>query len=243
MKRSLFSLLAAALFLLTSCDSDDYSSVLVGDISGVVTVQDQYGEHVSAQGVEVTVEGFNRKATTQADGYFSLKDVPHLEKINLIFNRSDLKTNYLRDINHFQENTEVIKNLSIAPVNYVQSANVYLHNTNELRAQITLNEAFSVSKSYNIGIFLGKKHTVSDTEYSIKSINGGTSDGNKTILLMPGISVETLRNQYGFKRGETAYLIFYTGAANLNGYWLNDQHFWGPGLNTNNSFSCTLVIP
>ncbi|MER2995933.1 carboxypeptidase-like regulatory domain-containing protein [Pontibacter populi] len=245
MKQTYTLLLLVALTFLSSCsEPEDYSPVLRGTISGKVSVFDVYDAPLLAQGAIVTITGerINMQATTDANGNYTIANVPHTDLV-ISVKKAGFKDGQRKELNFFTEKETIDLQLSQVPTFYVSQASFYLHNQNDLRATITLSEPVPTGKNYTLAAFLGKTASVSDTNYLVKSINGFTSDGQISVMLLPSISVESLVNRYGFKSGDVAYIKVYTGAAQIYGYWINDTYFYGPGLNTDVAQTYTITIP
>lgn len=240
-----YTLLFVLVMLCAGCsEPEDYSPVLRGTISGKVLAYNEYQEPESAEGTTVTITGYkiNMQATTDAAGNYSIDNVPHTDLV-ITAQKPGFKGSQRAELNFFTEKEEVDIRMSKAPSVYVKQAELFWHKNDALRANFTLSAAVPTGKDYKIATFIGKTADVSDTNYTVKSINGFTSLGEISNLVLLSISVESLKTRNGFKAGDVAYVKIYTGAAVIYGYWEGEKYFEGPGLNTSNAQTFTITIP
>jgi hypothetical protein len=245
MKQTYTLLVLLALILISSCsEPEGYSPNLRGTISGQILAFDAYNDSVSAKGFTITLTGerLTLQATTDSAGNYKIENVPYTN-LSVTVYKKGFKNGQRKELNLSEEEATVDLQISRVPAFYVSKADFYLHNQTDLRATITLSEPAPAGKRYTLATFLSKTPDVSDTRYQVKSINGFTSDGKLNVTVLPSISVETLVNQHGFKSGDVAYIKVYTGAAQINGYWVDKTYFYGPGLNTDVAKTYTVTIP
>jgi len=240
-----YTLFLLFILLLTACNEpDDYSPVLRGTISGKVLAYNEYNEPLSPEKITIKVlgEDFSLEGNTDANGNYTIEKVPHGEWKYAI-SKPGFKTHYKNDFNFFEEKATLDFQISRAPTFYVDLADFYVQDGNTIKADILLSEAVPAGKEFTLVTYLHNTSAVSSEKYLHKSIAGFTSTSDKNLQLEQTITVEGLKNRFGFKAGDKVYFRIYPGAARLYGYWEGDEYRVEAGVNMSLAVDFTLTLP
>ncbi|WP_045688398.1 carboxypeptidase-like regulatory domain-containing protein [Hymenobacter sp. AT01-02] len=217
--------LGSSLCMITSCNKSngvDPTPAAIGAIvSGVVLAQDEVLQPMSKGGSTVMIEGTDKKALTDAQGSFELRDLK-LGKYVLNVSRAgmgtlryelEIKSPAPVDISSImldQESSTQV--LSMTPVGK------YMHSlADEVAAfecQIAYNpQLYPAPKLYSMMLFLGNMSEVSNTSYvSATQLSQSESTPAPAIrgIAKMRIAFHTSSlNSLGFARGDKVYVIAY----------------------------------
>lgn len=239
-----YTLLLLLFTLLTACsESENPSPVLRGSVSGKVNVFNEYNEPEPAKGVTVQalVGNTTLEASIDENGNYTITNVPYGQWTYLI-SKPGFKQHYKKDFNLSEEKATLDFSMSRAPTFYVDRAEFYVHNDEQIRANVLLSEAVPAGKEFTLVTYVGKTADVSYEDYLFNSIAGFTSTGEENVQLLPSISVDDLKTNYGFTSGDTVYFMVYPGAARLYGYWEDKEYKVEAGLNPSLAVTFTLTL-
>jgi hypothetical protein len=238
------SLAIGLLLLATACSKDDdpEPAPTTAPITGTVALYDEATTAVEKNGMTVTVEGSTLKATTAADGKFTINDVPFGNK-TLVFEKAGYGTHRVFNVDHKSNNglgtvlTNTVSlgrssSTSITALSGAAAAGDYLINP-------TTSPAASNGAPKYVRLFFHNASTVSNTVYTRFS-------EAYTIRINPGniTLTKTFLNGLGFASGSTIYVRAYGESFFSNAYTdptLTRDVF--PNLNNSSAAAIAIVVP
>lgn len=237
--------LAIGLFLLaTACSKDDDPAPdpTVAPITGTVALYDEGTSTAERNGMTVTVDGSTLRATTAADGKFTINDVPFGTK-TLVFEKAGYGTYRVFNVDHRSNSglgTVLTNTISlgrsstttITDLTGAASGGDYVVNP-------TTAPAASNGAPKYVRLFFHTANTVSNTVYTRFS-------EAYTIRINPGniTLTKTFLNGLGFASGSTIYVRAYGESFFSNNYTdpsLSREVF--PNQNATSAAAIAVVVP
>lgn len=235
------------LTVLTSCSKDDDPPAPVpepitkANIIGSVNLYDEGVTQIDNSNMLVKVEGTSISATTNAEGDFTLSDVP-FGTYTLIYEKSGYGTFKKFDIGHSNtgSSTVIANNPSLGKSSTTEVTDLAVNvNGNDVVISITTDPAGSNSNTRYIRYFLSNDANVSNENYMFYSpvLNSQINPNEITL------SQSDLTNA-GFSSGQTVHVKAYGDS-----FWSNeyDDPVLGrkvfPNLNMNSANSVSFVVP
>lgn len=236
--------LSALFFGCSSDGNDDLIPANSGSISGSVNLYDEGTTPTDKSGMKVTATSSTTSfsATTNADGAFSIPDVPY-GTYTLLYEKSGYGTYKRFNIQHSDTgtgNTPISDTPSLGTHSTTQIPNLEARISGaDVILSITTNPAGSNANSRYIRYFLHTKSEVSAENYSFFS-SGIVSRINPLEITL---TVQDLTNA-GFSSGQTVYARAYGDSFWSNAYEdLEIGRFQFPNLNATSSNFVSFVVP
>ena len=237
--------LAIGIFLLaTACSKDDgpEPDPTTAPITGTVALYDEGPNAVEKNGMTVTVDGTTLKATSGADGKFTIANVPFGNK-TLLFEKTGYGTHKVFNVDH-----KLNSGLGTALTNTVSLGRSSTTTITDLSGAAsggdyvvnptTSPAAFNGAPKY-VRLFFHNANTVSNTVYTKYS-------DAYTIRINPGniTLTKTYLNGLGFASGSTIYVRAYGESFFSNNYTdptLTREVF--PNQNSTSAAAIAIVVP
>ena len=229
---------------LTSCNKDEDTTpepITKANIIGSVNLYDEGVTQIDNSNMIVKVEGTETSATTDADGDFTLSDVP-FGTYTLIYEKSGFGTFKKYDIEHTNtgSSTIIAENPSLGEISTTQiTALESSVNGNNIQFSVTTNPAGNNSNTRYVRYFLSTNSNVSNENYTYYSA-GLVSQINPYLITL---SQDDLISA-GFSSGQTVYVKAYGDS-----FWSNDYNDPAlgrkifPNLNMTSANSVSFIVP
>ena len=233
-----------SLLIFTSCSKDDDPTpepITKANIIGSVNLYDEGVTQIDNSNMTVQVQGTGLSAITDADGDFTLLDIP-FGTYAIIFEKSGFGTFKKFDLEHTNtgSSTIITENPSLGEISTTQvTALTSSVNGNDIQISITTNPAGNNGNTRYVRYFLSADPNVSNENYTYYS-PGLVSQINPFEITL---SQNNLSGA-GFSSGQTVYVKVYGDS-----FWSNeyDDPDLGrkvfPNLNMTSANSVSFVVP
>ena len=233
-----------SLLIFTSCSKDDDPTpepITKANIIGSVNLYDEGVTQIDNSNMTVQVQGTGLSAITDADGDFTLLDIP-FGTYAIIFEKSGFGTFKKFDLEHTNtgSSTIITENPSLGESSTTQvTALTSSVNGNDIQISITTNPAGNNGNTRYVRYFLSADPNVSNENYTYYS-PGLVSQINPFEITL---SQNNLSGA-GFSSGQTVYVKVYGDS-----FWSNeyDDPDLGrkvfPNLNMTSANSVSFVVP
>ncbi|WP_282037812.1 carboxypeptidase regulatory-like domain-containing protein [Saccharicrinis aurantiacus] len=232
------------LLVLASCNNDKDPAeepATKANIIGSVNLYDEGVTQIDNSGMTIQVEGTEISATTDADGDFTLSDVP-FGTYSLIYEKSGYGTYKKFGIEHKDtgSSTKIIQNPSLGETSTTQ---VTLLSTsvigNDIQVSITTDPPGNNQNARYVRYFLSIDSNVSNENYSYYS-PGLVSHNNPHLTTLSQSDLISA----GFSTGQTVYVKAYGDSFYSNEYDDSDlgRRIFS-NLNTNAAAAVSFVVP
>jgi|APHot6391423213_1040247.scaffolds.fasta_scaffold00238_4 hypothetical protein len=229
---------------ISSCSKDEVPTsdpITKANITGSVNLYDEGTTQIDNSNMTVKVEGTTPaiSATTDANGDFTLEDVP-FGTYTILYEKQGFGTFKKFDIEHQNNATAISNTPSLGEISTTQITNLQANvSSNDIIISVTTNPAGSNGNTRYVRYFLSTDSNVSNENYTYFSLGLVSQINPKEITL-----TNSDLTSAGFSTGQTVFVKVYGDSFWSNEYYDSDlgRNVF-PNLNMTSTNSVSFIVP